>query len=609
MGVHVNNPTPMASIVNRPVTLIGLCLLFANTANAATYCVGAPGGGTTHTSIQAALNAAETNPGTDTIFVIRRDGIQAQGIVIENQDLILSGAHVNCNPDEPLFEPTVLNAGGGSMTSALIVRNTASSQLMHVEISGFDIVGGDAIFGAGGGLRVDGHVDLALSHLKISQSEASYGAGIAFYGAAEASMRLGDRVEISNNLATGSGGGLAIFGGSVFVDGMQTSIHGNTSVHDGGGIFLAGEGSANVAHLVLRRGRMLDASVGSIHEVVESNIAELGDGGGVAAAAWSDVQGYSVDEYFPIWISLNSASQGGGIAVLGETARVRLWNPVIRGNHANAGGGAILAIDGGQFEMLDRNDPDRPADALQCSGDGYLDYFCVIANNIARSASGNDVPGAAVMLSHSAAVVTPTRVVLAGARLLDNRGSSVFSDTCLSIECNASSLLIVRNSLVAYHPETPVLAQLIYGSALEVLSSTITGTGTSPDARSVLQTNGSIAIRRSIFWEPGRDLIGGLVPTSVVADEVLVADAGDLALQAHILVGDPVFLAAGGGDFHLAASSPAVDAATAHSGMQWDADGYPRQVDLPDRPNGLGVADLGAFERQLSDSIFANGFE
>ncbi|WP_422258626.1 hypothetical protein, partial [Dokdonella sp.] len=144
----------MASIVKRPVTLIGLCLLLANTANAATYCVGPPGGGTTHGSIQAALNAAETNPGTDTIFVIRRDGIQAQGIVIENQDVILSGAHVNCNPDEPLFEPTVLNAGGGSMTSALIVRNTASSRLMHVEISGFDIVGGDAIHGSGGGLRV-----------------------------------------------------------------------------------------------------------------------------------------------------------------------------------------------------------------------------------------------------------------------------------------------------------------------------------------------------------------------------------------------------------------------------------------------------------------------
>ncbi|MBK6377456.1 MAG: hypothetical protein IPF61_11085 [Xanthomonadales bacterium] len=62
--------------------------------------------------------------------------------------------------------------------------------------------------------------------------------------------------------------------------------------------------------------------------------------------------------------------------------------------------------------------------------------------------------------------------------------------------------MIVRNSLIAYHPETPVLARLIYGSALEFLSSTITGTGASPDTRSVLQTNGSIAIRRSILWEP-----------------------------------------------------------------------------------------------------------
>jgi hypothetical protein len=593
----------------RPAALIALHLLLLNTASAAIYCVGGPGGGTTHGSIQAALNSAAANPGIDTIFVIRRDGIQAQGILIENQDVILSGAHVNCDPNEPLFEHTVLNASGGSMTSALIVRSTASSQFMHVEISGFDIVGGDAINGSGGGLRVDGHVDLALSDLKISQSEASNGGGIAFYGTADASMQLGDRVEISNNLATQAGGGLAIFGGSVFVDGMNTSIHGNTAVRDGGGIFLAGAGSANLAHLVLRRGRMADTSGGTIHEIVDSNTSQLGDGGGIAAAAWSDVQGYSVDEYFPVWISLNSASQGGGIAVLGETARVRLWNPVIQGNRANAGGGAVLVIDGGRFEMQDRNDPDRPPDALLCSGDGYLGYFCLIANNIASTVAGDARPGAAVMMSHSAAVATPTRVVLAGARLLDNRGSSVFSDTCLSIECNTSSQLIIRNSLVAYHPETPVLAQITYGGMLEILSSTITGTGAGPDARSVLQTSGNIAIRRSILWEPGRDLIGGLVPTSVIADEVLVSDAGDLGAQAHILVGDPVFVAAGGGDFHLAANSPAVDAATAHPGLQWDADGYPRQVDLPDRPNGLGAADLGAFERQLEDTIFANDFE
>jgi hypothetical protein len=508
-----------------------------------------------------------------------------------------------------LFEHTVLDASGGSMTSALIVRSTASSQFMHVEISGFDIVGGDAINGSGGGLRVDGHVDITLSNLRISQSEASNGGGIAFYGTADANMQLGDRVEVSNNFATQSGGGLAIFGGSVFVDGEQTSIHGNAAVRNGGGIFLAGAGSANLAHLVLRRGRMTDTSVGTTNEIVDSNISQLGDGGGIAAAAWSDVQGYSVDEYFPVWISRNSASKGGGIAVLGETARVRLWNPVVQSNRAFAGGAAALVIDGGQFEMLDRNDPNRPPDALLCSGDGYLGYFCLIANNIAGSAAGDARPGAAVMMSHSTAVATPTRVVLAGARLLDNRGSSVFSDTCLSIECNTSSQLIIRNSLVAYHPETPVLAQLTYGGTLEILSSTITGTGTSPEPLSVFQTSGSIAIRRSILWEPGRDLIGGLAPVSVIADEVLVADAGDLAAQAHILVGNPLFIAAGGGDFHLAGTSPAVDVATAHPGLQWDADGYPRQVDLPDRPNGLDAADLGAFERQLDDTIFADAFE
>lgn len=579
-------------------------------AQAATYCVGGLGGGVTHHSIQAALNTAAANPGIDTIMVIRQSGIQAQGILIENQDVILSGAHVNCDPNEPLFNPTVLDASGGAQTSALIVRNTASASLMHVEISGFDIIGGDAIGGDGdgGGLRVDGQIELALNNLKISQSQASRGGGIAFYGGPDARLQFGDRVEISSNSASLVGGGLAIFGGSVLVDGVETSIHGNTSLADGGGILLSGASSANPARLVLRRGRMTDTSVGSFHDVVGGNISQQGDGGGIAAGAWSDVQGYSVDPYHPVWISGNSALYGGGIAVLAETARVRLWNPVILGNRAYAGGGAVLIANGGQFAMLDRNDPDRPADALLCSS-GYTDDFCVIANNIARSVSGDDRPGAAILFSHSAAVASPTRVELAGARLLDNRGSSVFADTCLCIECDSASRLSIRNSLVAYHVEAPVLAQLTYGGMLEILSSTITGTGFSPGIRSILQVSGAITIRRSIVWEPGRDLIGGLVPSSVLADEVLVADASDLGGQAHILVGDPLFVAAGGGDFHLAANSPAVDVATAHPGLQWDADGYPRQVDLPDRPNGLGVADLGAFERQLSDLIFFNGFE
>lgn len=594
----------------RPFVLAFALLSLTNpSARAATYCVGGPGGGVTHGSIQAALNTAAANPGIDTIMVIRRDGIQAQGILIENQDVILSGAHVNCDPNEALFDPTVLDGSGGAQTSALIVRNTASASLMHVEISGFTIIGGDAIGGSGGGLRVDGHVELALSNLKVLQSQASNGGGIAFHGSDDARLQLGDRVEISSNSAAQTGGGVAIFGGTVLVDGVQTSIHGNTALADGGGISLSGAGSANPARLVLRRGRMADTSVGSLHEMVESNISQNGNGGGIAAGAWSDVQGYSVDEYFPVWISQNSALYGGGIAVLAETARVRLWNPVIQSNRAYAGGAAVLVSSGGQFAMLDRNDPERPADALLCAGDGYLGYFCMIANNIARSTTGDDRSGAAVMLEHSVAVASPSRVVLAGARLLDNRGSSVFADTCLSIECDDGSQLSIRNSLVAYHPEAPVLAQLNFGSTLEILSSTITWTGTSPDPHSILQVNGVVTIRRSIVWEPGRDLIGGLVPFGVVADEVLVADASELGGQAHILVGDPRFVAAGGGDFHLAANSPAVDVATVHPGLQWDADGNPRQVDLPDRPNGLGAADLGAFERQLSDSIFSDGFD
>ena len=63
---------------------------------------------------------------------------------------------------------------------------------------------------------------------------------------------------------------------------------------------------------------------------------------------------------------------------------------------------------------------------------------------------------------------------------------------------------------------------------------------------------------------------------------------------------DPLFEASGAGDFHLQASSGALDAgdATFVSVGRWDADHAPRVA-------GEGL-DLGAFER---DALFGDGLE
>lgn len=587
-----------------PFAAFAILFLYGH-AYPATYCVGGPGGGTTHASIQAALNTAAANPGPDTIFVIRRDGITAQGILIENQDVTLSGAHVNCDPNEPLFEHTVLDASAGAALPALIVRNTSASP-MQFEISGFDITGGDATNQRGGGIQVEGAIQMRVENVDIHDNNAFEGAGIAFIGTPDAQLNLGDSVQIRNNNAQSGGGGLSISGGTVTIDGENTAVTLNAASANGGGIALYGNDAQYPTRLKLRRGRSNDLALGVTREIVSDNFA--GDsGGGIYAVGNVDVDAYTASLDFPVWIKDNFAQSGGGIAAEGSAASIRLWNVSLSGNWAAVRGGALYVADGAQLAIIDRNDPSWPLGALPCAFDGSLSCT-IIGSQAIDPASGQPRPGALVALAGGASAQAAT-VRIDGAYVLANRGASLFADACIAANCNAINQIRLRGTLVAYNPDTPIFASLPYRSGLSLLSSTVTGTGQETDTAPLLQTSGSILVRRSIWWEPGRELIGVLTPDSVDADELLVSDASDLVGQLNILIGDPQFQAAGAGDFRLRADSPAVDVATNHPDLVVDANGAPRHVDLPAQPNGLGADDLGAFERQPGEGIFADGFD
>ncbi|MEP7098628.1 MAG: hypothetical protein ABI748_13280, partial [Dokdonella sp.] len=82
----------------------------------------------------------------------------------------------------------------------------------------------------------------------------------------------------------------------------------------------------------------------------------------------------------------------------------------------------------------------------------------------------------------------------------------------------------------------------------------------------------------------------------------------------YIQAGEPSFVDAAHGDYHLLHSSLGVDDAPVDSTVPpLDLDRKPRVVDLPDVPNRLGPRDLGAYEIQPAcsgaDTIFCNGFE
>jgi hypothetical protein len=96
-------------------------------------------------------------------------------------------------------------------------------------------------------------------------------------------------------------------------------------------------------------------------------------------------------------------------------------------------------------------------------------------------------------------------------------------------------------------------------------------------------------VRNTIFWGPGSPFNGD-VTTSDVQNSI-VTQSGFPGTNGNIAA-DPQFVDAAGGDYHLAASSPAIDAGTSVSAPVFDLDDRAR-VGLPD----IGAYEFGATPR------------
>lgn len=591
--------------MNRPVLSFFVLLATAAStapAAAAVFSVGPPGtaGGCTHSDVQAAIDAAAANPGPDEIRLVRNTapGYTQQALLIDGQDLTVNGGVADCASVVPIGR-TWLNGEGGAAAPVIAIRGNPGTQL-QVRLQGLALRGGDSEGpDPGGGLSIRAGGDFELAESDILENSAPLGAGIGIFGAegdGATRVTVGDNVIISGNAysgtAPGIGGGIGVLGADLSLCGSNSAVRWNHA-YNAGGIWLSGVSANWPAHLELC------AANAPTSPVLENNSATRG--GGLQVQSHATARIYTRDADRPLRIARNSADYGGAIDTRDPSARTDLWEVHIAENTGFLEGGAFTLFNGAQIHIRPALSADAPSDAVPCAS-----HRCN-ALSYNRSHAGQGLGSAVAVLSTTPNTVPP-QLHIDNALIIGNSGTSLFSAVQIESGAATPAVISLRNSVIAANAQAASWIQMSGGSEFRCDLCTVAYNGPpGTDATALISSNGPVQLRRTIVWEPGRDLIAGTA-ASVSAQSLLVHDASDLAGQADIRVANPNFVN-DAGDFHLRPDSPALDSAAADGTPATDLDGNPRARDLDDIPDRLGVVDLGAYERRDNDYLFGNGFE
>lgn len=592
-------------MISRSIPVRGLPLLLllsgaALPASAAIFTVGAPGTGCSHTTIQAAIDAAEASAGADTIRVTRSAGWTQQALVVNtSQHLNLVGGFATCGQPATDNTYTVIDGAGGAF--APVLRITAGTggivKLRHLTLRGGDAVASGANYG--GGIHFRGNGILEIIESTISNNTAHYGGGIYAEGlGSDAELVLSNNVLVQANTATYSGGGIYVDGLEMTMNAPDSWIAFNEALGSGveggygGGIQIVG--SSRDGHVYIG-----SPGVGGAGPVY-ANQARYG--GGISVMSVSEdasalLQLYSTDPLRQTAIRDNFASvAGGGLYLwaedrggflIGWSARAVLRNASLVDNAAPDGAAAYLAPTPGLFPVgysglfINSNGwggASMPA-ALPCP----VGRPCTtISGHLDIDLAGNPTGGSVLRVG------SENDLFMEQVELTGNRGGRVVR------AIGGGTAVEATNTL--WHGNT-VSQQLIRTEdEVDLLIENTTLAGNSIGAAQVIASNGAFRLQRSVLWQPGKVSLahGGGTATvqNVVTSERQSLDGGNTP---YVLEAPPRFFDPARSDYRLQAASPAVDFASTGGGP--DLVGNARAIDLPVKPNRMGSGDLGAYER------------
>lgn len=597
-----------------PMLLAAAALLSGGTAYADAILHVGTGAGCDHATIQHAIDAVDNANGTTWIRITRSLAYADQQLDINGKNVVLTGGYSDCQQSVEDATHTILTGINGTVRPVITVRgNTQFVGIYKLDIGGNHNTNAGSGAGFGGGIAVLGgpHRLVGLGGNSIDGNRANLGGGLYVrndFSANPADVRvlIGADVAISNNQATGGGGGVFCSGASAIMSFPNSAIIANsTSGGSPGGGIRAERCAIDIGGA--------SAGLGSI----SFNTAG-GDGGGISASA-SSVRLYTTDPANPTLMTTNIAGGVGGAIAIDSNSLVSAWDIIVEGNIGRSGGGAI-AIDEASDDGIDsalvmRGDLlDAPDDAASLSRVAVLCNATLRCNRLAFNAAialdGSQMPGAAVLARSagdgSVDNLTSLAWFLFGTEVYSNSGLNIITSDGDFADASLRGVALFNNVATANLVELAAPGTASFG----MYASTIAG-NTSAGDRSIHRDTGvALDFHHSIHWQPGKRIQSGVGSFNVDIDYAIANDLSNVAPSTHNLVADPLFVDAAAQDYRLQLASPALDYAPSSDDPA--AGHLPRVVDLLPVTDEFGPQDAGAYERQTScgdDTIFCSGFE
>jgi predicted outer membrane repeat protein len=545
--------------------------LTAGPARAATFFVGSIGAGCTHSTLAAAIAAANAN-GTafDQIYLTRDESFT--GPLAVNGHLGIRGGTLSCGSITRSGRTRLSVLDGSALSIGSYFVDVDSVDFEHLAASGLD----ERL------ITATGAFNLYLRHVSLRGGHARLGGNLGLSGSSSSSATLED-VEVSGGTATEFGGGIYCEGRVSLRWTGPVDVAGNHALQNGGGVALS-------------RGCQLDATAGSTREAViyiRSNTADLVGGGIYLADLGSAAPSATLRGAGGVAAIFGNQAVLGGGAYLSNfddsvaDTRLNLVNVQLWLNAAESTGGGVYGF-GKSAILIDRNGSVCPTG--RCS---------VVAGNDARGSRPHpwnvDLTtgqGGAFFLESGAKLTLRQTWVehsqsLNGASVLATYGYGFGS------RVDAEGVAFFANE------GNPAAAAISPGAATLRLAF-VSSAGNLTASTHRLVSAGQVEIYSSVFGESWPNVLS--VAGSSAIDCVIVPTASGLppGATAVTAISNPalLFVDPVNGNLHLRLGSPAIDYCDNYfyTPVDQDVDGQARGMDYTGMGNYLGLYDIGADE-------------